>query len=316
MRQRREALGLTVRELACRVALRESSASYLSQLESGAKTPHADLARRLAAVLDDDPRIYLAWSATGHRADPVATAEAVRTLAETLRHPRYFVTSTGAATDPSDSPRQHAEAAAPAGRTIQHSRNVVIHEGIESDDPKAEPLPGQGPASPRAAPPVVTGAGSPGEARLLVPELADGEDPGPGAPPPDRVVAVHRVAAGALAGVEPPVRPFAFRVSPAAARRVGDGLRGGDLVVVSRRVWPLEAFTPCAVRLSGHLTFARAAWNGRSLVVLLPGGDTGGFVVLDTPDRTTLEQRVAGRAVAVVRAAAAPLPPAAPEERP
>jgi transcriptional regulator with XRE-family HTH domain len=298
MRQRREALGLTVRELTGRVALRATSGSYLSQLESGAKTPHPELARRLAAALDDDPRIYLAWAATGRRADPVATAAAVHTLAETLRHPRYFIAEAPTSGEPAR-PAAWSVPPAPIGATAGASASPG------SPTLEAERLPGAT-SHPLPSPPprIDPRAGEATDARLLVPEIAEGDDPGPPQSTPARERSRHRVAAGALAGVEPPVRPFAFRLSETSAHRVGGGLGAGDLVILSRRAWPLEPFTPCAVRLSGHVSFARAAWNGRQLVVLLPGGDGGDFIVLDTPDRATLEQRVAGRAVAVVRAAA------------
>ena len=92
LRERRERVGLTVRGLAGRVGLSPSSASYLSQLESGTKTPHPHLARRLAAALGDDPRIYLAWSATGKRSSPLQTARAVRALADLPGRPIVVLT--------------------------------------------------------------------------------------------------------------------------------------------------------------------------------------------------------------------------------
>jgi transcriptional regulator with XRE-family HTH domain len=297
MRQRRETLGLTVREVAHKVGLRPSSASYLSQIESGAKTPHAALALRLADALGDDPRIYLAWAATGKRSDPVETARAVQLLAETLGHPRYAElvaegrsgpwTSQG---EPLGTPVQAAVASAPPDRLEQaqpisgsqeHSRDALVRE-----------LPGI-PRMPLAV--------EVPQAKILVPEFEEGADPGEGARVGPDVRAVHRIAAGSLAGIEPPVRPFAFRISSAGARRVDDVLAAGDLAIVSRRSWPLEGLALHAVRLSGHLVLSRVLWNGRQLL-LLPGRDGSDFIVLDAPDRTALERLVAGKVVARIRA--------------
>ena len=139
------------------------------------------------------------------------------------------------------------------------------------------------------------------QAKILVPELEEGVDPGDGARSNPDVRVVHRVAADSLAGIEPPVRPFAFRLSSAGVRRVDDVLAAGDLAIVSRKSWPLERFAPHAVRLSGHLILSRILWSGRQLL-LLPGRDGSDFIVLDAPDRTALERLIAGKVVARIRA--------------
>jgi transcriptional regulator with XRE-family HTH domain len=291
MRGRREALGFTVREIALRVGLKESSASYLSQLESGAKTPHPALALRLADVLRDDPRIYLAWAATGKRSDPVETARAVQTLAETLRHPAYARFGPEREGDARRRPPPSSPAALEAPAAAQ------------TDLEQAQPIPGVREHDRRALsrelpeipmPPPVTEVP---QAKFLVPEIAEGADPGEDARSSPRVLEVHRVAAGSLAPIEPLVRPFAFRVSAAGVRRVHDVLAHGDLAIVSRRSFPLERFAPYAVRLSGHLILSRAIWNARQLL-LLPGPDESDFIVLDAPDRTALDRLIAGKVVA------------------
>ncbi len=296
MRQRRETLGLTVRDVALRVGLRESSASYLSQLESGAKTPHPALASRLAEALLDDRRIYLAWAATGRRSDPVETARAVQFLAETLGHPGYAGLLAGRGPGPGPPPPEPAAdetTLAGAGRqpgALLQARPILDPAGGHGDE--VVPDLAQIPATP---PP---GAGP--QAKILVPEIAEGADPGDGARSSPELRAVHRVSADSLAGIEPPVRPFAFRLSTAGARRVGDVLAAGDLVIVSRKSWPLERHAPYAVRLSGHLVLSRALWSGRQLL-LLPGRDQSDFIVLDAPDRAALERLIAGKVVARVR---------------
>jgi transcriptional regulator with XRE-family HTH domain len=296
MRQRRRVLGLTVRELARRVGLKESSASYLSQIESGAKTPHPTLALRLADALLDDPRIYLAWAATGRRSDPVETARAVQLLAGALGHPRYaeLVAEGGCATWPSRSdPRVTAATLAAAGPEPDDLAQArpLPGAGESHRDAPAHELPGIPPAPPVADVPL---------ARILVPEFEEGVDPGDGARANPGVLEAHRVSASSLAGIEPPVRPFAFRLSSGGARRVDDVLAAGDLAIVSRKSWPLERSAPHAVRLSGHLILSRVLWSGRQLL-LLPGRDESDFIVLDAPDRTALERLIAGKVVARIR---------------
>lgn len=296
MRQRRKVLGLTVREVALRVGLKESSASYLSQIESGAKTPHPALALRLAEALLDDPRIYLAWAATGRRSDPVETARAVQLLAGALGHPGYA--GLVAEGEPSPWPSQLASKAAAA--------TLAAAGPVPGNLVQALPLPGTDeyhrgamarelPGIPLAPP----AAGVP-QARILVPELAEGADPGDGTRASPDVRGLHRIGADSLAGIEPPVRPFAFRLSIAGVRRVDDVLAAGDLAIISRKCWPLEHFAPYAVRLSGHLILSRALWSGRQLL-LLPGRGQSDFIVLDAPDRTALERLIAGKVVARIR---------------
>jgi len=296
MRQRRETLGLTVRDLALKVGLRESSASYLSQLESGAKTPHRALASSLAEALRDDPRIYLAWAATSGRSDPVESARAVQLLAETLGHPAYAGLVAGPGPGPAP-PLPETGAAAPAIAAAEM-------EGLV----RARPIPTAGEdqdvasAGTLAEIPTIPLPGAAPQARILVPEIAEGADPGEGARSSPEVRAVHRVSADSLAGIEPPVRPFAFRLSRAGARRVDDVLIAGDLAIVSRTSWPLERLAPYAVRLLGRLVLSRVLWSGRQLLVL-PGRDESDFIVLDAPDRAALERLIAGKVVARIRGA-------------
>jgi transcriptional regulator with XRE-family HTH domain len=296
MRQRREALGLTVREVAVRVGLRPSSASYLSQIESGAKTPHPALALRLADALNDDPRIYLAWAATGRRSDPVETARAVQLLAETLGHPNYAGLVAERAPGPWPSRPGPAgatgaiAAAAPDSGDLERARLLPDAREYSRDVPS--------PALPEI--PIAPLAAAASQAKILVPEIEEGADPGEGTRPGPEVRAVHRIAADSLAGIEPPVLPFAFRLSSAGVRRVDDVLAIGDLAIVSRKSWPLERFAPHAVRLSGHLILSRVVWSGRQLL-LLPGRDQSDFIVLDAPDRTALDRLIAGKVVARIR---------------
>jgi transcriptional regulator with XRE-family HTH domain len=297
MRQRRAALGLTVREVALRVGLRESSASYLSQIESGSKTPHPALALRLAEALLDDPRIYLAWAATGKRSDPVETARAVQALAGMLGHPKYagLVAAAGSVARPPQ-PEPEAAAAMLSAAGLEPGTLVRAQPLLGTREYHHDEIARELPGIPRA--PFVAEVP---QAKILVPEIEEGADPGESARSGLDVRAVHRIAADSLAGIEPLVRPFAFLLSSAGVRRVDDVLAAGDLAIVSRKSWPLERFALHAVRLSGHLILSRVLWNGRQLL-LLPGRDESDFIVLDAPDRTALDRLIAGKLVARVRA--------------
>jgi transcriptional regulator with XRE-family HTH domain len=303
MRRRRAELGLTVRDVALRAGLRESSASYISQLESGAKAPHESLARRLAELLGDDPRIYLAWAALGSRSHPVQTAQAVQVLAELLGHAAYELPSVARA------PKLVVpEEPAPAREPQAGTRALPTGSSSATSEPQAaiEPLAAPrdlGGAGTRELPAIERGTGAAGvpSARALIPEFEEGADPGDAARAAPRTLALHRIAPETLAAVEPLVRPFAYRLSESGVRRVRDALRPGELAVLTRRTWPLEPAAPYAVRLSGHALLARVLWNERQLL-LLPGPGDSDFIVLDAPGRTTLERLLAGRVAATLRA--------------
>lgn len=303
MRRRRAELGLTVRDVAVRAGLRVSSASYISQLESGAKTPHESLARRLAELLRDDPRIYLAWAALGSRSHPVRTAQAVQALAELLGHAAFELPPAAPAPNlvaPEEpAPAQEARAVT---RTLPKLDSSATPDLPAALAPLATP---QNPATagPRELPAIESGTGAAEvpSARALIPEFEEGANPGDAARAGPRALALHRIAPETLSAVEPLVRPFAYRLSESGVRRVRDVLRPGEVAVLTRRTWPLEPTAPYAVRLSGHALLTRVLWNERQLL-LLPGPGDSDFIVLDSPDRTTLERLLAGRVAAALRA--------------
>ncbi|HVP14004.1 MAG TPA: helix-turn-helix domain-containing protein [Terriglobales bacterium] len=297
MRARRERLGLTVRELAVRSGLRESSASYISQLESGAKTPHEPLALRLAEALEDDPRLYAAWAALGRRSDPIETARAVRLLAELLDHPAFAWTREPALRN---EPATGTRPIAPDPRSSSpDSADRSAREAPEAPRPPESVRPLPAPADRGGLPPPLAVAQRDGDA-VLVPEYEEGADPGDPTRPAPRELATHRVSPGSCPLAEPLARPFAYRLSEAGVRRVRDALAPGEIAVLTRRIWPLEPSAPHAVRLSGHVVLSRVLWNERQLL-LLPAPGESDFLVLEAPGRTALERLVAGRVAAVLR---------------
>ncbi len=157
----------------------------------------------------------------------------------------------------------------------------------------------------RPSPPIVSGpgAGVPRGApspKILVPRIAEGEDPGDGPRPAGEVLEMLRLDPLAMAAAERLTRPFAYRVSEAGVRRVPELLRSGDVVVVSRQALPLGPDDVCAVRAAGLVVLGRALWNGR-LLLLLPAAGLSDFEVLDCADAGTLERLVLGRVAAVLR---------------
>jgi hypothetical protein len=292
------------------VGLSPASAAFISQLESGVKVPSARLADALAQALDDDSRIYQAWSRTGRRADPITTAQAVRELHQLLGDPRLDVAAAprlGAPEAALSQPREPTSEARP--------------DAVRDPTVAARPVPPGAPRSrvgdPRrlalriasgtrvgTAPApcyYVThseGAGAP-PAWVLVPELREGADPGGGGEGVPAAIAVHRVDPASLASLEPLVRPFAYRLSAEGARRLRDQLRPGEVLILTRRTWPLDTALPYAVRLGGRIELGRVMWNGRELLLLpAPGGSD--FTVVEAPSRDGLEALLAGKVVASI----------------
>ena len=85
IRNRREELGLAAHELA---KLAGVSPSYISLIESGAKIPSEEVARRIAQALDDNPRVYAAWSHTSRYGEPDRYLEDARDLAALTTDPK------------------------------------------------------------------------------------------------------------------------------------------------------------------------------------------------------------------------------------
>jgi transcriptional regulator with XRE-family HTH domain len=153
-----------------------------------------------------------------------------------------------------------------------------------------------------APPPAVRGPGGPGSvshARIRVPVIAAGLDPGEGVRPGCEVLGWRRLDVGALADHHRPQldRPFAYRLGADSLGRVPGWMMAGDCALVLRGCLP-PAREVFAVRSPGRVELARALWNGSQLV-LLPAEGESDFVVLDAPSVAELRARVLGAAVAV-----------------
>jgi len=190
--------------------------------------------------------------------------------------------------------RADLDTALAAARTL--SRTLGTGARTPALRPPAAPVPGGAPA------------------RLRVPVVPEGADPGEGVRPSCAVLGWRALD---LAALPEPLRarvrrPFAFQVGADAARHCApwapetewdapEPPRAGDHVVVLRDFEPLEPATLCAVRTGGGLALRRAIWNGAALL-LLPAQGAADFAVLDAPEPGRLRALVVGRAVRLVEA--------------
>jgi hypothetical protein len=162
-------------------------------------------------------------------------------------------------------------------------------------------------ATPPAAAP--SPARDPGFARLRVPLVAAGVDPGDAVRPACEVLAWLRLDEGQLpAGARERLdRPFAIRADTAILERVRHRFLPGDRILVLRDFMPPSVDDVHAVRHHGRVLLSRVLWNGRQLL-LLPFEGESDFSVLEARNETELRERILGVAV--------PLPPALEEVAP
>lgn len=311
LRRRRESLGLTTRDLAVRAGLNPSSASYFSQLESGAKAPSRGLARRLAEILGEDDRIYLAWAEMGKRNDPVAHVRARHLLALLLGEPRLEVQlASGYETPTSETAEEqaHAPAAArPPGSRMEHTsaRGMRSQSAFPAGEAalsarSLRPAAARKPPLGDEVPKLQAGAERAEATRAWVPipEIREGADPGEDPRAPQDVITVHRVRAETLEGMEPLRHPFAYWITVETARHLRGALLPRDVAILTRRVLPLDPGQPHAIRVEGSVLLRFVKWNGRHL--LLVGEREEDFIAVEAPDESTLGCVLAGKVVAAI----------------
>ena len=140
---------------------------------------------------------------------------------------------------------------------------------------------------------------SPRVARLLVPLLGDGADPGD-ATRPSGAIGMLRLDAADPGPTTDLDRPFAYLAGGACLRRVPDLDAEGTALVLTRRALPPTPNEVCAVRLDRGVALARVLWNGRELL-LHPAPGASDFVVLPAAGAEALARLIAGRVVLRVR---------------
>ena len=135
-------------------------------------------------------------------------------------------------------------------------------------------------------------------ARLRIPVLETGDDPGTALRPECRVLRTLSLDARVLGDPETLVRPFAYVLGFEAVRRVPE-LEPGGIAIFTRGHGMPDSDSVYAVRNGGRIEIARLLWNGRELL-LLPAPGASDFVVIPAADAATVHACVAGTIARVV----------------
>jgi len=138
-------------------------------------------------------------------------------------------------------------------------------------------------------------------ARLRIPVLETGDDPGAALKPACPVLRTLSLDARVLGDPETFVRPFAYVLGSEAAHRVPE-LEPGRIVILSRASGALDPGSTYAVRHGGRIELARLLWNGRELLVL-PAPGASDFLVLPARDIEAMRACIAGRVARVLHPA-------------
>jgi transcriptional regulator with XRE-family HTH domain len=138
-----------------------------------------------------------------------------------------------------------------------------------------------------------------GAARLVVPVIPEGDDPGDGLRPSCAVLDRIRLDPATLRAAPPLVRPFAWLAGASDAAHSGGAVTAGAFAVFTRRAPDRFVERPCAVRREGRLVTERVWWNGRVLV-LLPGETEAQPVTLPAEGEAGLAALVVGQLATLV----------------
>ncbi len=274
IRQRRLARGLSFRKLAALAGL--ASPAFVFHIENGTKLPSEATAARLAAALGDDEDLFRAWARCRGRGD----LETVLEAAAVLRG------SGGGSPSAADSAARIHVADVDQAPGLAAAREIA--------PPTSQDVPfawGNAPSGSESAR---------DRARLRVPVLDSGLDPGNDLHPRCAVLGHLRIDVSDLPDPTTWVRPIAYRIAERDHRRVPE-LEAGGIALVTRAITPPRPAEVCAVRNRGAVMLTRVLWNGRALV-LLPAPDQHDFEVLATPVRETLRELLVGVVVRVLPA--------------
>jgi len=283
-------MSLSLQELARRV---ETSPSHIFHIENGEKVPNEHLAARVARALGEDEDVFRAWARARQRSDFYTAA----TSADVVR--RYLSTRPASA-----SMARYAEARK-IGAAAKEGQMLWSLSAPEGESPGVAGEFVRPDAAPEAAAMMSSTAyrrgaetpQGPRPARLLIPVVADGGDPGDDAKPANAIDVV-RIDPRALRSIEELERPFAYPLSPEFTRRVAGILPArGHAVLTRRRARPVphEVY---AVRAVGAVVLSRVMWNGRQLL-LLPAPGASDFELLPAENEAGLDRLVVGMVVLV-----------------
>ena len=152
------------------------------------------------------------------------------------------------------------------------------------------------PSRARAGPP--SSAKHASFARLRIPVIESGDDPGTALWPACPVLRTLSLDARLLGDPETFVRPFAYVLGTETVRRVPE-LTPGHIAIFTRAHGVLDPASVHAVRNGGRIELARLLWNGRELLLLAAPG-TSDFVVLSARDAETVRACIAGTVARVL----------------
>ena len=141
-------------------------------------------------------------------------------------------------------------------------------------------------------------------ARLRVPVIASGADPGDALRPACPVIRTLSLDARGLVDAETWIRPFAYVLDSEIVRRV-PALAVGHIAIFTRHLGPVAPMAVRAVRLGGRIELARVMWNGRELLVMPAAGESD-FAVLPAGNAAALRACIAGTIAQVLDPAHAP----------
>jgi len=253
LRARREELGLSLRELARRAGL---SASYLSLVENGKRSPDVEAAGALAAALELPAAVRAA----------LLDASRLRRRGTTLEDARRATASLGRLEEYFGRPAD-VERYALAEESVAYCREPGVPSSSSLGTPgglyetrerglASAPCPSRRAPEPRA---------------LRVPLVAELHLPAAGEPADAQLW----IDPDVLPGGEPVIRPFAWRLGERGVARLRDVLAPGDVVVLSRtpppgRAADLAREDVWLVRPGGPLVLTRVLWKGDRLVLLAP----------------------------------------------
>lgn len=277
MRTRRSQLGLTGAELAQRAGI---SPSYVSLIESGAKTPDEGVAAGLARALGDDEALYRAWARAARLG--LHDLELLNQLDVISRTPAYMELVESGEELPArlEPPVGRSRASEGANDLTARLREVAYR--IDSGKVRREPALVQG------------------ESVLRIPVLPRRAEPGGlgSSEAPGAIRAHVLVDPGLLAGHEPE-RLFACEVTPRDMKHLRGIAAPGDLVVLLRggSVAPDRI---CAVRAGDGIVLARVILKDRSLL-LLPGEGEHDFESLEVRGAGGLADVMQGTQALLIR---------------
>ena len=269
LRAARERRGLTTRELAARIGV---SPAFITLIETGRKRPSAENARALAKVLGLPEEPLIAWVEMGGRYD--RRMNATKLIGEYLR----AMARHRPAADP---PRAEPD----SSQRLEGARHMLYSLSKATDR-------GEMPAATR----LIGALGALGRNVQPAPLLAEGADPGRGGSPWDLAedtVVIDRNLLPAQTADD----LWAYRISDAGARHAPDTLAAGDVVVLTREVWPLIGGAVYAVWLEGRVELSRVSAKEESLVVLLAGE----VELIRLPGPGVAPDELRGRVVLLVR---------------